>query len=335
MIGNEWAVEMLKAHIHNNQVRHAYLICGPVGVGRRTLALRFAQALSCENPVKPGEPCFQCRTCKQIEAMQYADLLVVQLDETHEKVLVDQVRDLQRNLSLHPYSGRYKFALLRNFDLASESTENSLLKTLEEPPESVILIITAETPEKLTPTIVSRCEVLRLRAMPLDRLTSVLQDEAGVSSEEACILSHASAGKPGLALRLAQNREMLDVRDSDFRNLFSMLSATASAKFVFADKCSKGYENPARGRARLRELLGNWRSFWRDVLVASQQTPVPVYNLEYLSQIQSAANLLDAETAGRSMRLTEHSLQLLDKNINPRLVIEVLLLDLPYIRLQF
>ncbi|HNM38629.1 MAG TPA: hypothetical protein PKI33_16270, partial [Anaerolineales bacterium] len=78
LLGHEWAVDMLRRHVARGEMRHAYLFAGAPGLGRRTLALRLAQALNCEKPIAPGEPCFVCRTCKQIDAMQHPDLAIIQ-----------------------------------------------------------------------------------------------------------------------------------------------------------------------------------------------------------------------------------------------------------------
>src|SRR5512146_564810 len=77
LLGHEWAVDMLRHHLKHDGLRHAYLFAGPPGLGRRTLALRLTQALNCEKPSAPGEPCLVCRTCKQIEVMQHPDLNVI------------------------------------------------------------------------------------------------------------------------------------------------------------------------------------------------------------------------------------------------------------------
>ena len=107
MLGHEWAVSLLKGHIERDRVRHAYLITGPRGVGRRTLALRLAQALNCPQPSSPGDPCRTCRTCSQIERMQHPDLVVVQADQLGGTLKVDQIRELGRGLALAPYESQY------------------------------------------------------------------------------------------------------------------------------------------------------------------------------------------------------------------------------------
>src|ERR1044071_8286813 len=100
LIGHEWAVDMLKKHIVNGTTRHAYLFAGPPGLGRRTLALRFAQALNCPTPIELGIPCGACRDCRQIESMQHPDMNVIQSDGEGATLKVDQIRESRRTLVL-------------------------------------------------------------------------------------------------------------------------------------------------------------------------------------------------------------------------------------------
>jgi len=185
LMGHDWAEEMLRQHIATGSLRHAYLFSGPRGVGRRSLALRFAQAINCPEPQSPGQPCMSCRICRQIESMQQADLNILQSEQEGDILKVEQVRDLQHMLSLAPYESTYRIALLLRFEEANANAQNALLKTLEEPNPRVILLVTADDPENLLPTITSRCELLRLRPMPLDALAIELQARRKLDAERA------------------------------------------------------------------------------------------------------------------------------------------------------
>jgi DNA polymerase III subunit delta' len=323
LLGHEWAVNLLREHVARAEARHAYLITGPRGVGRRSLALRLAQALNCMQPLAPGEPCLKCRICTQIEHMQHPDLFVVQADQEGGTLKVDQVRELQRSLSLHPYEAHYRVALLLRFEEAHPSAMNALLKTLEEPAVQVILLLTAQSAESLLPTIVSRCEVLRLRPLPLEQTRRGLQERWEVPPEKAQLLAHISGGKPGYALRLFQEPERLEQRHLWLNEHMRLLAASRVERFAFAESLSKD-------RDALRDVLYAWLSFWRDVMLTTSGASAPLVNLDYQAEIESLALQCGLPAAYRTTAALDRTLDLLERNVNARLATEVMMLDLPY-----
>ena len=327
LLGNEWAVELLKQHLVRDSVRHAYLFCGPPGLGRRTLALRFAQALNCPNPVAPGEPCGKCKTCQQIERMQYADLAIIQAEKEGGTLRVEQIRSIRQSLSLKPYQGKYRVALFLRFQEANANASNALLKTLEEAPAYVVLVLTADTPEQLLPTIVSRCEVLRLRPLPVEIVESYLK-ESGADETASHLLAHVSGGRPGYALRLMQDKDELDFRATRLADLQKLLKSTRRERFSYAEKLTdRKYE----ARERFRDTLLLWLAFWRDVLLRAAKSDAPLANVDYITEVESLAARLSLPQARQLVTAAEGAVDRLERNVNARLLAEVLLLDWPKI----
>jgi DNA polymerase III subunit delta' len=328
LIGHEWAVEMLKQHLSHASVRHAYLFSGPPGLGRRTLALRLAQALNCPQPVAVGEPCRKCRTCQQIERMQYSDLAVIQAEKEGGILKVEQIRAIRQSLVLKPYQGKYRVALFLRFQEANANAQNALLKTLEEAPPHVILILTGNTPEQLLPTIVSRCEVLRLRPLPVERVEASLK-ERGADETTARLLAHISGGRPGYALRLMDDKEILKLRAQRLDDLQSLLKSTRRGRFAYAEKLTARKKKDAGVEENFRETLLVWLSFWRDVLLKVSGSGTLPANVDRLAEIEALATKVSLVEARRLVEQAEEAIDKLERNVNARLLAEVLLLDWP------
>ena len=321
LVGHEWAVDMLMKHVINETMRHAYLFCGPPGLGRRTLALRFAQALNCTTPSDGGIPCGTCRDCKGMAAIQHADLTVIQAESEGGVLKVDQIRETRRTLTLKPYMSKFRAAIFLRFQEANDNAANALLKTLEEAPSYAVLILTADTPEQLLPTIVSRCEVLRLRPLSIDEIRKDLESR-GVQSEQARLIAHICGGRPGYARRLMEDNALLDSREERLNDLLTLLSASRVEKFSYADKL-------ARDKDSMRQAILFWLPYWRDVMLRTAQAETPLVNVDRNMEIEDLAGKMDLSSSRKVVSGLENVLDKMDKNVNPRLLAEVMLLDLP------
>ncbi len=326
--GHEWASQILQKHITQNNVRHAYLLSGAPGIGRRSLALRFAQALNCLQPPAPGEPCGECRLCNQTAKMQQADLTITQSLDDARTIKVEQIRELQSRLSLAPYEANYRVALFLNFQEATPNAQNALLKTLEEAPPKVILILTTDSVENLLPTIVSRCEILRLRPMAIDDCSQALTQYWQVHSDMAKELSHLTAGKLGQAVRYYQDQEQLEVLHQLVKDAFDLLGNSLVERFDYAEKVSD-LRKKTISRDSIAFMLQTWLSLWRDFYICASGSDMPLTFLNFKAYSQKIVDKLSASIINDQLLNLENSLLKLDANLNSRLLIETLLLNWP------
>jgi len=331
LLGHNWAVDMLRRHIAADETRHAYLIAGAPGLGRRTLALAFASALNCTNPPAPGDFCGECRECRQTHSMASPDLSVVSAENEGGTLKVEQVREVKRLLSLKPYQSKYRVAIFLRFQEANDNASNALLKTLEEAPAHAILMLTADSPEALLPTIVSRCEVLRLRPVGIGEVQRELEiggrvggglapyRDQRLETDQARLIAHLSGGRPGTAFRLAAEKSLLDFRAQKLDDLQKLLSSTRVDKFSYAEKLSKE-------KGDMRQTLMVWLSFWRDVFLRAAKADSPLTNVDRVEQVESLAAKLSLPVARQRVSEAEKAISRLERNVNARILAEVLLL---------
>jgi len=329
LMGHEWAVDLLREHIIHQRLRQAYLISGPTGVGRRTLALSLTKALNCSQPPRTGEFCGICRACSHIQTMTHPDLSVIQATEIGGVLKVEDIREVQRSLSLAPYEAQYRVVLFLRFEEANPAAANALLKTLEEPASRVVLILTAESPESLLPTIVSRCEVLRLKPLPIDSAIQGMQNLWGFLPEQAQLLSHVSNGRPGYARRLAEDPVQMNLRDRWLEEMIKLLSEGLVERFTYVDSLPKS--QAIKQKDYWRPVLLVWLTFWRDILLQTTESSVSITNSDRKPHVVAIADRVGKTKARKTVMALQRTYDQLSKNINPRLAMEVLMLDLPLV----
>jgi DNA polymerase-3 subunit delta' len=246
-------------------------------------------------------------------------------DNDDQALKIDDIRELQRELSLSPNEGPYRIALLCNFERATLSAANALLKTLEEPPPPVILILTAADPRALLPTIVSRCQVLTLRPLPTSTIVDALQTYWQADPTQADLLAQLAAGRLGWAVRALNDADFLERRERYWQDLLALIKGGRVERLAYAQQLSY---NPLQ----LKEVLILWLTIWRDLLVLqSGASQTKIINLDWRERLQSLAghNTL-AQTREMVVRLRTALLNL-ERNVNARLNLDVLLLKLPQI----
>ncbi len=317
IIGHEWAVRLLQGSLERGSLAHAYLFLGQPRVGKATLATAMARAVNCTGD-RP--PCGECRSCRLIAAGRHPDVHFVEGGEVRA-IHIAQVRELQHQLALSPLEARRRVVILTDFQGATPEAANCLLKTLEEPPAQVLLILTASHEGRLLPTIFSRCQPLWLRPPAASVIARGLEARWGASPEHAARLARLAAGRVGWAVEALQDGDLLRRREAQLERLSEVLAADTVGRLRLARDLSADAEG-------LPALLDLWSGWWRDVLLwragcGDLATSVDRESaLEHAAQARSLGELLAGlQALGEARRR-------LDCNANPRLALEVLFMTL-------
>lgn len=320
VIGHDWVVKMWQSSINQGRVRHAYLLTGPAQIGKRTLALSFAQALNCTSITKP---CGECRSCRKIVHSNHPDVKVI--ESLGNSIKIDQIRQLQSEVALSTHESPWKVYVLRNMDQATPEAANCLLKTLEEPPSRVVLILTTSNTNMLLPTIVSRCQVLPLRPLSSDLIWQALVDRWQAKPEQAHLLARLAGGRIGWAIAALQDDGLLTKRSQAIVDLLEMLTAHRFERMRYAEKLS-GQRDDALS------ALDVWKVWWRDLLLAKLQTEDMIVNVDYLDDLRNWANVFTAQQIKEFLPYLLVTIRRVEQDANARLVLESLFLKLPLVR---
>jgi len=319
LVGHRWAIEHLCKQNAHQRLRQAYLLWGPEHVGKTTLALTFGMLLNCERPNGPL-PCGACRSCVRISHNAHPDVTVTEPQGT--TFTISQVRDLQAELPLTPKESRFKVRILTDLHMASREAQNSLLKTLEEPPAHALLFLTAIDSGLLAPTIVSRCQVLPLRPVPLAELEAALI-ERGVSPAEARALAAESGGRPGWALRALTDKKLRQERAKALEAARILLHQRRFEKLQYAEALAR------RERTQVLETLRLWQLWWHELLLICSGVSGSHHLLEDQESFTGAA--LGTDEIVNFIKQIRRTEALIARNVNLRLALDVLMLRMPYV----
>jgi DNA polymerase III subunit delta' len=322
VIGQDKILSLLDYSLKANAVAHAYLLVGPRHVGKGTLAINLAQALNCDGQ---EVPCGECHSCRRILEGKHADVTPISLDERTE-IGIDDIRGLQRSANLPPYEGKCKVFIINEAEYLSTEAANSLLKILEEPPPRVVWLLLAAEEERLLPTIVSRCQRLELKSVPSERVQEVLVNSYNVDSDKAKLLTRLCHGRPGWALSALTDCDILERRSQRIDRLALLLTAGIEQRFAYAQELANQFSQDRKTGA---ETIETWLDWWRDLMLIKGGCQEAIINVDYetvLTEQAKGVSLGKIKEFLTSLGLLQEAIS---KNVNTRLALEWLMLNLP------
>ncbi len=320
IIGQEQIKAHLQGALESKKVSHAYIINGEKSSGKEFIARIFAMALQCEQGGK--EPCNECRSCKQALSKNQPDIIYV----SHEKpntISVDDIRaQVNNDVVIKPYSSRYKVYIINEAEKMKPQAKNAILKTLEEPPEYVVILLLVSNVNSLLPTILSRCVLLNMKPVRDSLVKKYLMEELRIPDYKADVCVAFARGNVGKAKALASSEEFENVK-SEALGLLKYVQDMEIPEIVTAIKKIGEY------RLDVNDYLDILAIWYRDVLLF--KATADVNHLVFREEIQAIRKV-----AGRSsyegienvIRALDKAKRRLDANVNFDLAMELLFLEM-------
>ena len=328
-IGQERAVSLLKRSLESGKLSHAYLFVGPQHVGKMTLALNLAQALNCYDADKP---CLECASCQKIAAGSHSDVQVIGLaqneeeDTEHKLIRNEQIDAILHSASLPPFEGKNKVFIIDGAELLSPGAANRLLKTLEEPEAHVTFILLEVEEHKLLKTVVSRCQRIELQPMSVAEETQTLVEKLKLKMERARLLAGLSRGCPGWAITAAGDEKLMEQRNEELNQITSIIKGDYEERFAYVARLAAGFN---QNRRAVYDTLDRWVEYWRDMMLVKIGCEDMITNIDRKDELTKMAGNHSLSRIRDFIKSVESASAQLNQNVNARLALEVLMLDLP------
>ena len=317
LLGNEAIRARLDAAAAQDRFSHSYLICGPDGSGKHTLAKILAAAMQCTGAGR--KPCGRCEGCRKVFEGVHPDVITVN-DPAHKTIAVDVIRQMRADVFLRPNEGKRKIYLIEQ-DMA-EPPQNALLKTIEEPPEYAVIMLLTENAETLLPTIRSRCVMMKLRNIKDQLVKKYLMEQLEVPDYKADVCVAFAQGNMGKAIMLANSEYFNEIKEEVVHLLRNIDEMTVPDLMEAVKRCMIY-------KMEISDYLDMIAIWYRDVLIykATRSVDRVVFS-DQMKYIRERAKKSSYEGIENILDSLEKAKARMKANVNFELTMELLLLTI-------
>lgn len=326
VLGQGQAKHILSQALTSNRLSHAYLFYGPESIGKKLLAVEFAKALNCLS-LEVDEACSACDSCRKIEDRIHPDFFFLEPTKAtptaREAALrIDDIRELQKKLGFLPYEGKVKVAVIDQVEKMNLQACNAFLKTLEEPPSSTILILITSNIYQLLPTLISRCQGIKLNPLPPEAIREILQSRGEEKLDQAEVDLRVGRSKGQVA------RALIDEATQTSSYRMEMISLIDQVSFKRMDLLFQWSKAMSKGSEPLSLILEEMLGLLRDLtFIKSGGSPDHLFNRDLLTQLQPVARKKSLANLLKMSEAVNQTLYALSGNANAQLALETMLLD--------
>ncbi|MDI6776042.1 MAG: DNA polymerase III subunit delta' [Syntrophales bacterium] len=314
--GHDKQIGILQAAVARSRVPHAYLFYGMKGIGKRTTAVVFAKALNCREGGDVFDACDKCSSCRKTDHRNHPDVTIIEAEG--QFIRIREIRDIQNQMKFKPFEGGKRIFIIVDADKMNITSANALLKTLEEPSPSNILILITSRPYQLPLTVLSRCQHLRFNPLLKETIHSFLQDRLVMDSESAMVLASSSGGSIGKALEMSKDA-FLTLRNE-------VLSKISENRMKDPPNILSFASNFGKDRREIIDRLDILRICYRDALVYKETAEMErLINQDHTDIIKSIADRLSGQDIMNNIKTVDWASDAIDRNANKALTLEAMM----------
>jgi DNA polymerase-3 subunit delta' len=334
--GHERILALLSHEMASGSVRHAYLFSGPRHSGKSTIAKAFARAIVCAKNADGQPPCEDCDDCKRVDKGIHPDVQVFSLDSQRvgvqergesstDRLSVESAREISAAAAYMPFTARRRVIIVEDAETLTATAQEALLKTIEEPPPHLVLMLLAESADLLKATILSRCEQLNLLPVPTQTIATCLVDR-GVDQDVAVKLSKQATGLPGLAMEMALDPTMLESRHTAFARAGEWIAATPFERVCRSFALANDF---GKSRQAVFDELETLGELWRSVMMHSAGVETPATERVSAMDVLEPLKHIELVESLRALESVMTCMSDLESNVRPRLALEAMVMQWP------